>query len=200
MTGQRAALLPALEQRLLGLDDYYSAAYVRNIDYLAWLNSGNSLTLQALNNLVQETPNQLTSVREICANRSSEKVLLIVWLGFAACVVAVLAANLLAQCIRRRHPDGASKFVAWPRIAPVLGLLSAAYDSIYGLAGLTFYYYDLVTSIIVLTQVWGTWPGGVLTAIFFFHFAVTGVVVGCRLICWRVSGDMTRLRLRQACT
>ena len=40
-----------------------------------------------------------------------------------------------------------------------------------------FYYYDLVTSIVVLAQVWGTWPGGVLMTIFLVHFATTGAVV-----------------------
>ncbi len=46
-----------------------------------------------------------------------------------------------------------------------------------GVGGLAFYYYDLVTSLIVLTQIWGTWPGGILTAIFFVHFTTTGYPV-----------------------
>ena len=63
-------------------------------------------------------------------------------------------------------------------------VFAALYETIYVLGGLTFYHYDLVTSIIVLVQVyiWGTWPAGILAAIFFFHLAITGVLVAFRLI------------------
>ena len=40
-----------------------------------------------------------------------------------------------------------------------------------------------MTSIIVLTQVWGLWPRDVLAAIFFFHFAITGIVVSFHALC-----------------
>ncbi len=45
------------------------------------------------------------------------------------------------------------------------------------LGGLAFYYYDLITSIVVLAQVWGKWPAGALIAIFLVHFAMTGIIV-----------------------
>ena len=47
-----------------------------------------------------------------------------------------------------------------------------------GLGGLAFYYYDLITSIVVLVQVWALWPGDVLIAIFLFHFATAASIVG----------------------
>lgn len=46
-----------------------------------------------------------------------------------------------------------------------------------GIVGLGLYYFDLVTSVVVLVQVWGTWPGIYLLVVFFFHYAMTGFVV-----------------------
>ena len=56
-------------------------------------------------------------------------------------------------------------------------MLSPLSGTAYGVASLAFYYYDLITSIVVLTQVWGKWPGWVLFSIFLFHFATTGAIV-----------------------
>jgi len=68
-------------------------------------------------------------------------------------------------------------FAVWPCLLPIWAFVCGLYDTFSGLGGLAFYYYDLVTSIIVLTQVWATWPGDILAAIFIFHFAITGVIV-----------------------
>ena len=184
VTGQRAALLPALERQLAGFADYFDTANVYSRGYSSWLQSRNAVELKTLNTLVQGTVNQLTSVRDICANSSSDRVLLVVWLVFAACVLGVLLVYVLARFLRHRNTK---MFTHWMRFPRLWALLSALYETFYGLVGLTFYYYDLVTSIIVLVQVWGTWPGGILAAIFFFHFAVTGVLVAFRLICQLVK-------------
>lgn len=179
ITGQRAALLPALKQSLSVFTDHTTAAFVYNNDYSSWLQSG--VTIDALNQLVQGTDNQLTSVRDICANRSSDRVLLVVWLVFAACALIVLTIYVAASWFR--HKDGSKQLNIWPCFLPMQEVCAALYETFHGLGGLMFYYYDLVTSIIVLVQVWGTWPAGVLTAIFFFHFAITGVLLTFRLIC-----------------
>ena len=78
-------------------------------------------------------------------------------------------------------------FWAWTAV-------SALCDCFKGLGGLAFYYYDLVTSIIVLAQVWGLWPGDILAAIPFFHFAVTSMVVSFHTLsrlAARRSGQVT---------
>ena len=183
ITGQRAALLPALKQSLSAFTDHTTAAFVYNTDYSSWLQSG--LTLDALNQLVQGTNNQLTSVRDICANRSSDRVLLVVWLVFAACAMTILTIYVAATWVR--HKYGSKQLKVWPCCIPMQDVCVALYETFYGLGGLTFYYYDLVTSIIVLVQVWGTWPAGVLIAIFLFHFAITGFLVTFRLILWYIG-------------
>ena len=186
ITGQRAALVPALEQHLQNFQGTFLATDTYNTDYSSWLHSGSALTLQSLNDYAQNTINQLASVKDICANRSSERVLLTAWLTLAACMVVILAVYVIAHWTRQNSVSSGFAIWPWGTLTSSWGLLSAIYESFYGLIGLTLYYYDLVTSIIVLTQVWGTWPGGVLAAIFFFHFAATGVVVAFRLISVRV--------------
>ena len=42
---------------------------------------------------------------------------------------------------------------------------------------LLVYYYDFMTSIIVLVQIWSYWPADILTVIFFLHFTLVGGVV-----------------------
>lgn len=185
VTGQRVALLPALKQQLSGFANYFDNADVYARDYSSWLQTPNAIESQTLNTFVQKTTNQLTSVRDICANRGSDRVLLVVWLVFAACVLLILLVYALACFLRGRNTS--KLFAQWLFFPRLWTLLSAFYETFYGLIGLTFYYYDLVTSTIVLVQVWGTWPGGILAAIFFFHFAITGVVVSFRLICQLVS-------------
>ena len=190
ITGQRAALLPALKHNLSASTDHTTAAFVYNNDYASWLQSG--LTVETLNRLVHGTDNQLTSVRDICANRSSDRVLVVVWLVFAACAMTILTMYVAATWVR--HKYGSKQLKVWPCLIPVQGVCAALYETFYGLGGLTFYYYDLVTSIIVLVQVWGTWPAGVLTAIFFFHFAIAGLLVTFRLLlqCIGLKYDMSQ--------
>ena len=71
------------------------------------------------------------------------------------------------------------------------------YNTCEGLGGLAFYYYDLVTYIILLAQVWGTWPAALLLCMLLFHFAVVGVIVAFHAI-YKLFGlkyDMSGVRL-----
>lgn len=129
------------------------------------------------------TYNQLTSVKDICANEGSKTVVLIVWVLFVACCLAMVSAYFIARCClaRQQGPGLISRLISsmshslhrWKAVA-------AVYPPLKGLVGLAFYYYDLVTSIIVLVQLWDKWPGHILVAIFFLHFATTGVIVTIR--------------------
>ena len=56
-------------------------------------------------------------------------------------------------------------------------MADVSYKTCSGLGGLAFYYYDLISSIVVLAQIWGSWPAGILIAILFVHFAITGAIV-----------------------
>ena len=174
VTGQQLALLPKLEQHLSSVADYAYTAGVYNDGLNSWLQSSNYLD-DEFEELLQDVNSQLASVADICANHDSRKVLLIVWILFAGCCLLALAAYFCARFITRKPTF--VHFAVWPCLLPVWTFACGLYDTFAGLGGLAFYYYDLVTSIIVLTQVWGTWPGDILTAIFLFHFAITGVIV-----------------------
>jgi len=124
--------------------------------------------------LVQDTNNQLTSVKDICANDDSSHVLLSVWLSFLGSCLFVLGVYV---CLQGRQLHGSVHSVLWRHVLHVCQAFEALYEVCNGLGGLAFYYYDLITSIIVLAQVWGKWPAAALTAIFLVHFAITGVIV-----------------------
>lgn len=177
ITGQRAAVLPALKESLSAFADHAITAQVFNTAYSSWLQSGNALVLETLNVLVQVTDNQLVSVRGICANRGSDRVLVIVWLMFVASALVIVAIYAFGSWFR--HKKGPRQWIVFPCFSAFWAVLA---ETFYGLGGLAFYYYDLVTSIIVLAQVWGTWPGDTLLAIFVVHFAITGALVAFRLI------------------
>ncbi len=131
--------------------------------------------LEALKDALQAKNNQLASVRQICSNQSSKTVLLIAWLLFGAICLAILGAYTLKICHQRHF--GATNLASGLQCPSVRTAATLLYDTFAGLGLLAFYYYDLVTSIIVLGQVWGTWPGYVLLAIFLVHFATTGGIV-----------------------
>ena len=138
--------------------------------------------------------NQFTSVQAICANRSVLAVLLALWLIFAAFLVGIFLVYWVCVC-RRGRPAPAKLL---PLITSVVYLRSTKiaaklYDVLIRIAGLVFYYYDLINNIVLLAQVWGTWPGAILLTIFFVHFAVTGSVVAFQCICRRFLEDETKL-------
>ena len=138
--------------------------------------------------------NQFTSVQAICANRSVLAVLLALWLTFAAFLVGIFLVYWVCVC-RRGRPAPAKLL---PLITSVVYLRSTKiatklYNVLKGIAGLIFYFYDLINNIVLLAQVWGTWPGAILLTIFFVHFAVTGSVVAFQCICRRFLDDETKL-------
>ena len=110
ITGQRAAVLPALKESLSAFAHYGVTAGVFNSGYSSWLQSGSALILETLSVLVQVTDNQLTSVKDICANRGSDRVLIIVWLMFVASVLFIVilmrldagSGTMRALCIGKR--------------------------------------------------------------------------------------------------
>lgn len=51
-----------------------------------------------------------------------------------------------------------------------------------GFGGLAFYWYDCISGVIVMCQVWHTWPGHLLALIFFFHFAAVGAILACHAV------------------
>ena len=196
VTGQQLAVLPTLQQRLL------DEAYALNFDANQWLQSGTDHAIAelqlaldpALNIFIN---NQLTSITDICANHNANWVLLIVWLVFGGCCVFVTGVYLAARWHTNRH--GSTRFRLWSCLvpAPVWAVMHGVYDTCQGLGGLAFYYYDLVTNIILLAQVWGTWPAAMLLSILLFHFAVVGVVVAFHTIyeLFGLKYDLSGVRL-----
>ena len=65
--------------------------------------------------------------------------------------------------------------LAW--LLPLWNVALVLREAFWGLAMLAFYYYDLISNIVVLKQVWRKWPGDILIAIFLFHFALVGAAV-----------------------
>lgn len=131
---------------------------------------------------------QLSTIRQICSNDNAPTVLLIMWLSFAAASTLLF---VLYEGLRVRRRTKAAAAIAaqqakqgssasWQLPTAVRSVSKGACvlnEGFWGLAELTMYYYDLVSAIIVLSQVWGRWPGYVLLAIFLVHFALTGSIV-----------------------
>jgi len=111
---------------------------------------------------------------DICANDNSSHVLLSVWLVFCGSCLFVLG---IYVCLQWHQLHGSVHPVLWRHLLHVCEAVEALYEVCYGLGGLAFYYYDVITSIIVLAQVRGKWPASALLAIFLVHFAITGVIV-----------------------
>ncbi|KAL3151321.1 hypothetical protein ABBQ38_013155 [Trebouxia sp. C0009 RCD-2024] len=170
VTGIQLARLPAFLQSLSGQE-------IANAGSLSILQTGR--VADGLARFVLDTfengGNQLTAVPTICANDGAGKVLLILWVLFGGCCLIIVC---LYACLCRLPAQLAPLSKSpWLQRLPTRFLVGLCRQTFQGLGGLAFYYYDLVTAIVVLAQVWGTWPGDVLTAIFFFHFATTGAIV-----------------------
>ncbi len=194
-TGEQASLLPVLRNNLssVGFNLHENGITVARAQ---WLQSASYISSVAESVLLANgNTNQLTSVRDICVDHNSHVVLLIVWLVFGVCCLFALT---VYACMRlytlRKGPVHLESFVQRTK-----ALVSSFYEAFAGLAGLAFYYYDLITSIIVLRQVWGLWPSKVLLAIFLLHFATTGVIVAFhalyRLIKLRYDVSQSGFRL-----
>ena len=171
VTGQQARLLPDKRQ---SWEIYENNSNAGNGNISDWLQEGMALSQYTLEYLVQTTNNQLTSVKDICANDDSSHILLIVCLVFGGSCLFVLAVYVGLQ---RYKLHGSGHPVLWRHLLHVCEAIEALYEVCYGLGGLAFYYYALITSIIVLAQVWGKWPASALMAIFLVHFAINGIIV-----------------------
>ncbi|DBB12329.1 TPA: hypothetical protein ACH3X3_006417 [Trebouxia sp. C0006] len=152
VTGQQARLLPDKRQ---SWEIYENNSNAGNGNISDWLQEGMALSQYTLEYLVQTTNNQLTSVKDICANDDSSHILLIVCLVFGGSCLFVLAVYVGLQ---RYKLHGSGHPVLWRHLLHVCEAIEALYEVCYGLGGLAFYYYALITSIIVLAQVWGKWP------------------------------------------
>lgn len=87
VTGQQTAHLPSLRQGLP--KGFYTVLDVGSAQqYLAAAHS--NYVPEVLKDSLQAKNNQLASVRQICSNQSSQKVLLIAWLLFAAICLAIV--------------------------------------------------------------------------------------------------------------
>ena len=133
--------------------------------------------------LLQSSDNQLQAVRAICSNAHSKELLLVLWILFSVCAQGLLclyACFLCAQAV----------FGCWVVVkglasrmwARVQHIAVVSYQTCAGLGGLALYYCDLVSSIVVLTQIWGSWLAAILLAISYVHFAVTAAVVAVHAI------------------
>lgn len=137
----------------------------------------------------QDFYTQLSSVKSICSNDDAPRLLLIMWLSFGA-ATSLLFVVYEGLRIRRRTKaaEAAASAAAqqgkpspsWQVPAMVRSVSTGAVvlnEGFWGIAELSMYYYDLVSAVIVLTQIWGSWPGYLLFAIFLVHFALTGAIV-----------------------
>lgn len=178
-TGQQLSLLPGFRQNLSDIEDNRQADQSYNDATSSWeafLESGSFISLAGESLALSDgSANQLVSVRDICSNHNSHVVLLVVWLVFGVCCLLVLAVYMCVLVYTSRR--GPIKLGPKSRLLSVQAAAASLYDAFAGLSGLAFYYYDLITSIIVLRQVWGLWPGDILLTIFMFHFTTTGAVV-----------------------
>lgn len=172
VTGQQLAQLPELRQRMLDVEVWPVRNDVPALEAQMPMVVPFILGLQLQ---LGEGDNQLASVKDICANHDATWVLLTVWLSFGGCCVLLISMYAL---LSRRTTAGTLMGVGQRLFGKHLWLaLQTFLKAVSGLLSLAFYYYDLITSLIVLRQVWGTWPGHILMAIFFFHFAITADIV-----------------------
>ena len=144
-------------------------------------NDGYGLSMQTYFVLAALDYNQLASVSAICANSGAHNILLIAWLVFGVCCALAIALYILAgYCFTTTHTNKhavrlRTRLLPW--LFPLYKVASVLREAFWGLAMLAFYYYDLVSNIVVLKHVRGKWPGDILAAVFLFHFAFVGAVV-----------------------
>ena len=178
-------------------DDSKSSKF-DDVNISAWLQEDTAVSQWTLGYLVQDTDNQLTSVKDICANEDSSHVLISVWLSFLGSCVSVLGVYV---CLQGRQLHDSVHPSLWRHLLRFSKAVEALYEVCFGLGGLAFYYYDLITSIIVLAQVWGKWPAAALLSIFLVHFAINGAMVAFHGI-YRLLGlqyDLSEAGLRLSC-
>ena len=175
VTGQQLLQIPEL---VSGLSTHeLDPNHANFTDWTSWVQNNSDVTADVVLQLLQLHHNQLASVQVLCANSSSLKAVIALWLTFVACCVIIVAGYLLL-----RHKSGSQ--VVWSAkvqqsafFVKASVLADSMYKALYGFGGLSFYYYDLITSIMVLVHVWGMWPAAVLLTILLVHFATTGGIV-----------------------
>jgi len=140
-----------------------------------------SMEAVTLNRYLLQTDNQLASVRNICANHKSNVVLLVVWLVFGGCALLILGVYILI--CKYTSKNGFVQYNIGSCLLLVWSVLLVTFRACSGLGGLAFCYYDLITSVVVLVQVWALWPGDVLIAVFLFNFATAASIVGFHALC-----------------
>ena len=133
-------------------------------------------------------PSQLESVGHICQNANTASVLLVMWLIFAALVAMIIAAYEGLRYWQKRQegqpPSNSilSRFARSAFVGYIKKIARFLKEVFSGFIQLALYYYDLISALVVLSRVHHKWPGYILFAIFFFHFALVGGIVVYRAI------------------
>ena len=181
VTGQQASLLPGVQQHM-AQQRQMSVLASRNLtDFSVWLESGGgSQTEMALADRFLRKKSQLMSVRQICRNSDSRTVLLILWGVFGGCCLIVVGTYAVACKLATRAGPTYFGLKSW--LSPLWAAGIVVIKACSGFGGLAFYWYDCVTGVIVMCEVWHTWPGHVLAIIFFFHFAAVGAILACHAV------------------
>ena len=175
VTGRQEALLPGLKEEMATMQETGTYS-TRNLTlYALWTQTGGSVSQFSLAYRFLHEESQMTSVRDICRNTGSTTVLLIVWLTFGGCSLLIVGTYLVMCKLATR--GGSDYFGVKSCLSPVWALGIVLMKGCAGFGGLAFYYWDLITGLIVLCQVWDTWPGHLLAIIFIFHFTAVGAVL-----------------------
>lgn len=175
VTGQQLKQIPGLVGSLAMHElDPNTANFT---DWTTWVQNNADVTAGVVLQLLQLYPNQLASVHVLCANSSSLKAVIALWVTFVACCVIIVGAHLLLRHRSGSQPVWSARMRQSACFVRVSMLVQAMYKALYGLGGLSFYYYDLTTSIMVLVEVCGVWPAAVLLTILLVHFAATSGIV-----------------------
>lgn len=201
VTGLQIAQLPSVLRSLLAQqlgDQRGKNVFTDDVSFKQRFSQSENANYFA--SFLQHGHNQLIAVPSICANSGAGKVLLILWVLFGACCLLIFGVYVYMS--RNSSKPTFSLCTGCLPVLPVLfvQLLTSLVQQVFsGLGGLAFYWYDFITSIIVLTQVWGTWPGHALAAIFFCHLAIVGFIVSFqavfRLIAWKYDCSQHTLSL-----
>lgn len=178
--GQQASLLPSLKQHLVHqkVASVYASRNLTN--FALWLSTGGSRTDMALADRFLQGKSQLMSVKQICKNFDSKAVLLILWGVFGSCCLMVVCTYAAACKLATRA--GPTYFGLKSLLSPLWALGIVVTKACSGFGGLAFYWYDCISGVIVMCQVWHTWPGHLLALIFFFHFAAVGAILACHAV------------------
>ncbi|KAL3132982.1 hypothetical protein ABBQ38_006893 [Trebouxia sp. C0009 RCD-2024] len=197
VTGRQAALLPTVNEHMIGQRDTAVQASRNLTAFEAWSRAGGSVGDTLLADTFLEGGSQLVSVRQICENSGFEAVLLILWsvLG-GSCLIVV---GVYAVACRLTTKAGKTYFGLKSWLLPLWALGDVVVKGCSGFGGLAFYWYDCVSGVIVMCQVWHTWPGHALATIFFFHFAAVGAVLTCHAVRRFIDYDNDKLVMHIFC-